>query len=52
MYGLSGRIKTLNAVPPVNMVLKPCHCRDADAMRGWNVLKNMFSFPGGKNSKG
>jgi hypothetical protein len=52
MYGLSGRIKTLNAMPLVNKVLKPCHCRDANATRGWNLLKNKFSFLDGKNSKG
>jgi len=52
MYGFSQRIKTLNAVPPVNTVLKQCPCQVADAMRGWNLLKNKFSPAGRKNSKG
>jgi hypothetical protein len=52
MYGLSQRIKTLYAVPPANAVLKQCPCQDADATRGWSLLKNKFSFLEGKNSKG
>jgi hypothetical protein len=43
MSGLEQRMKTLNAVLPVNMVLKPCLCQDADVTRGWNLLKNRFS---------
>jgi hypothetical protein len=43
MNGLKQRIKTLNAVLPVNMVLKPCPCQDADATRGWSLFKNKFS---------
>jgi hypothetical protein len=52
MYGLSQRIKTLYAVPPANAVLKQCPCQDADATRGWSLLKNKFSSEGGKNSIG
>jgi len=49
MYGLSVRIKTLNARLLANIVLKPCHCWIANAMRGWNLLKNRLSFLKGKN---